>query len=105
MAYRVRIARAAELQIEAFATYLADYSDELAFEQRDRLVRILSVQLAESPNTWSYFALTGAPYRAYLFRVGRRTHYLIIYTVDDEAKVVEILSFWNSARDPLTLEF
>lgn len=104
MSYRVRIAPAAQRQIRAFAEYLANYSDELAAEQRDRLSRILSIQLAESPSIWSYFALTGAPYRAYLYRVGRRTHYWIIYTVDDEARVVEVVSFWNSARDPRSIE-
>jgi hypothetical protein len=54
--------------------------------------------------TWSYFAFTGAPYRAYLFRVGRRTQYWIIYTVDEDARTVDILYFWNASRDPETLD-
>jgi hypothetical protein len=48
---------------------------------------------------WGYFAFTGAPYRAYLFRVGRRTQYWIIYTVDEEIRTVDILHFWNAMRD------
>lgn len=53
---------------------------------------------------WSYFPLTGAPYRAYLFRVGRRTQYWIIYTVDEDARTVDILHFWNATRDPDNLD-
>jgi hypothetical protein len=64
------------------------------------LDRILSLQLGETPLTWSYFAFTGAPYRAYLFRVGRRTQYWIIYSVDDDTRTVDVLRFWNASRDP-----
>jgi mRNA-degrading endonuclease RelE of RelBE toxin-antitoxin system len=104
MAYRVRIDRLAQRQIERFAVYLRDYSEDFAIDQIERLDRILRADLAESPLTWAYFPLTGAPYRAYLFRVGRRTQYWIIYTVDEETRTVDILSFWNAARDPDTLD-
>ena len=104
MAYRVRIDPVAQRHIDAFAVHLRAYSEEFAVEQIDRLNRILSVQLAESPLTWSYFAFTGAPYRAYLFRVGRRTKYWIIYTLDEETRTVDILHFWNAFRDPDTIE-
>ena len=100
MTFRVRIDPVARSQIDQFAVYLRDYSEDFAIEQIDRLNRILQLNLGESPHTWSYFPLTGAPYRAYLFRVGRRTHYWIIYTVDEETRTVNILSFWNAARDP-----
>jgi hypothetical protein len=53
---------------------------------------------------WSYFPLTGAPYRAYLFRVGRRTQYWIIYIVNESTRTVDVLSFWNTARDPDTID-
>jgi ParE toxin of type II toxin-antitoxin system, parDE len=104
MAYRVRIDPVALLHIDAFAAYLRDYSEDFAVEQIERLDRIIATNIAESPLTWSYFAFTGAPYRAYLFRVGRRTQYWIIYTVDEEAGVVDILHFWNAMRDPETFE-
>ena len=103
MAFRVRIDQAALRQIEQFAAYLRDYDEDFAIEQIERLDRALHL-LGQSPLTWSYFPLTGAPYRAYLFRVGRRTQYWIIYTVDEEAETVDILSFWNTARDPGTLD-
>jgi hypothetical protein len=105
MPFRVRIDPVAQRHIDEFAVYLANYSEEFAIEQIDRLDRIISVHLRESPLTWAYFAFTGAPYRAYLFRVGRRTQYWIIYTVDEENRTVDILHFWNATRDPDALEF
>ncbi len=102
MTYRVRIAPIAQSQIDRFAKYLREYSEDFAIEQIRR--RILQFNIAESPLMWSYFPLTGAPYRGYLFRVGRRTQYWIIYTVDEPNLTVHVLSFWNTARDPDTLD-
>jgi len=104
MTFRVRIDPVALRYIDEFAAYLRDYSEEFAIEQIERLDRIIAVNLGESPLTWSYFAFTGSPYRAYLFRVGRRTQYWIIYTVDEERRIVDILHFWNAMRDPESLE-
>ena len=103
MAFRLRIDPTALLQIEQFAAYLREYDEGFAVEQIERLYRALHL-LRESPLTWSYFPLTGAPYRAYLFRVGRRTQYWVIYTVDEDAQTVDVLSFWNAARDPDSLD-
>jgi len=75
MTYRDRIAAAAQRQIDVFTIYLRAYSEDFAAEQIERLDRTIAVALSEAPPTWTYFPLTGAPYRAYLFRVGRRTQY------------------------------
>lgn len=104
MTYKVVRAPLAQGEMARFAAYAADYSDDWAIEQFTRLNRVLSVDLAEAPYQWSYFYLTGAPFRAYLFRVGRRTQFWIIYTIDEETKTVNILRFWNASRDPDTLE-
>ena len=104
MTFRLRIDPVALGQIDEFAARLRNYSEDFALEQIDRLDRIISVNLRESPLTWSYFAFAGAPYRAYLFRVGRRTQYWIIYTVDEDTRTVDILHFWNAARDPESLD-
>ena len=104
MTFRVRIDPVALNQIDDFASYLRGYSEDFAIEQIERLDRILAVNLSESPLIWSHFALTGAPYRAYLFRVGRRTQYWIIYTVDEDSRTVDILQFWNVSRDPERLD-
>ena len=99
MTFRLRIDPVAQAHIDQFARYLRDYSEEFAIEQIELLDRILHSDLGESPLSWNYFPLTGAPYRGYLFRVGRRTQYWIIYTVDEDTRTVDILSFWNTARD------
>ncbi len=104
MAYSVRIDPVAFSEIEQFAAYLKDYNEDFAVEQIERLDRILRLNLGEAPLTWSYFPLTGAPYRGYLFRVGRRTQYWIIYTVDEDARTVDVLKFWNASRDPERLD-
>ena len=104
MPFRLRISPLAQQQMDEFATYLGGYNEEFAIEQLDRLNHILSINLADSPLIWTYFPLTGAPYRAYLFRVGRRTHYWIVYTVDEDTRTVNILRFWNSSRDPAALD-
>lgn len=64
------------------------------------LTTFFRYSLTQSPATWSYFYLTGAPYRAYLFRVGRRTQFWIVYTIDEETKTVNVLRFWNASKDP-----
>ena len=79
--------------------YAADYSEDYAREQFARLNSVFAVELAERPNTWNYFYITGAPYRAYLFRAGRRTNYWIVYTIDDDAKIVNVLRFWSVSQD------
>ncbi len=90
----------ADGEINDFGRYAADYSEDYAREQFARLNSVFAVELAERPNTWNYFYITGAPYRAYLFRAGRRTNYWIVYTIDDDAKIVNVLRFWSASRDP-----
>jgi mRNA-degrading endonuclease RelE of RelBE toxin-antitoxin system len=104
MSYELRFAPRAERYIDELAAYLREYDEELATQQMDRLNRILTVNIQSSPLTWSYFPLTGPPFRAYLFRVGRRTQYWIIYEVDEDNRTIDIVHFWNTRRDPDTLE-
>src|SRR5438105_4498744 len=104
MTFRVRIDPVAQRDMDGFAAYLRKYSEDFAIEQIERLDQIIATNLGEAPLTWGYFAFTGAPYRAYLFRVGRRTQYWIIYTVDEESRTVDILHFWNASRDPESLD-
>ena len=53
---------------------------------------------ASSPKAFPLFHETGAPYRAKLFKLARTT-YWIIFTVDDETKSINVLRFWNTARE------
>ena len=104
MTFRLRIDRLAQREIDEFAAYTSAYSDEFAAEQFARLSDTLT-EIAEAPLRWTYFVLTGAPYRASLFRVGRRTQYWIIYSVDEDERTVSVLRFWNASRDPGALDF
>ena len=83
-----------------FGAYGAEYSLEWIEEQVNRIDYVIDALIARSPMTWTWFVHTGAPYRAYLFRVGRRTRYWIVYRVDQETETVNLLRFWNGARDP-----
>jgi hypothetical protein len=49
MAFRIRLSALAQRQIDDFARYLSAYSDDFALEQLDRLDRIFSVNLRDSP--------------------------------------------------------
>ncbi len=75
MSYRIGIDGRALRDIEEFAAYLRGYSETFALDQIDRIDDFFRCALTRSPATWSYFYLTGAPYRAYHFRVGRRTQF------------------------------
>jgi hypothetical protein len=61
MAYRVRIDPVALDQIEQFAAWLSDYSEEFAID-------------------W------------------------IVYTGDEDARIVDTLLFWSASRDPERLD-
>ena len=102
MNYRVVKMPHAQNDIAEFSRYTNNYSTDFATEQFKRLNHILTIELADILLIWSYFYITGVPYRAYLFRVGRRTCFWIIYTVDEEKKVVYVLRFWNARKDPET---
>ena|SRR6266702_2698808 len=104
MTFRIVIDPIAQEQIDQLAVYLRGYSEDFATEQIARLDRILHFNLRESPLTWTFFPLTGAPYRGYLFRVGRRTQYWIVYTVDIERRIVNVLLFWNASGDPKSID-
>ena len=53
MTFSVRIDPIAQRFIDEFAVYLRDYSEAFAIEQIERLERVFSVTLRESPLTWS----------------------------------------------------
>ena len=74
-----------------------------AREQFARLNRIFTLDLGETQTLELFLLHRRAVWRS-LFRVGRRTHYWIVYTVDDEAKIVNVLSFWAASRRLLKFE-
>lgn len=78
MTFEIRIDEIAQNEIEEFIAFQREYSAEFAEAQIDRLVRIFEHQIAQAPFMWGFFFVTGAPYHAYLFRIGRRTSYWIV---------------------------
>lgn len=86
--------------MSAFARYCRKYSRRFWEAQETQLAHVLETWLPESPRTWSYFVLTGAPYRAYLFVAGERTKYWIVYRIDEQTRTVHIVRMWNAARNP-----
>src|ERR1700733_13119632 len=99
MSYRVEITDRAQLDIDEFSRHCRDYSADFWDEQEARLAYVFEVRLASMPETWNFFFLTGAPYRAYLYEVGVRTQLWIVYTIDEGRKTVSVLRVWNAARD------
>ena len=92
MTFRLRIDPVAHSEIDQFFAYARDYNQDFAVEQIERLERTLSVSIGASPLIWGYFVFTGPRYRAYLFRVGRRNQYWIIYVVDEDTRTIFCVS-------------
>lgn len=98
MTYEVRVVhRASEDQRQLF-----DYLNDLDISLADRhLVRLTDAlrSIGLSPHRFAYFFVTGAPYRARLFGVGR-TSFWIVYAVDDHTSRVTVLRIWDSRQNP-----
>jgi hypothetical protein len=68
------------------------------------LAEAIAHHIKPRPAMWQHFFLTGAPYRAYLFKVSRRTAYWIVYSIDEDMEEINVLRFWNGSRDPEAFE-
>jgi len=99
MPFRVDITDLAQRDIDHLARYCRDYEAAFWEEQEARLADVFETWFANSPQTWNFFFITGAPYRAYLFEIGARTKYWIVYTIDAQARVVNVLRVWNTSQD------
>ena len=102
MPYRVDFSREAARQVDEFFRYLRRYSFETAEKYQRAFQQAIDQYLVQSPNTFGFFRETGPPYRAFLFNVSRRTTYWVIYRIYEEEKLVRVLRFWNTAREPGT---
>lgn len=101
--YPVLWSSLAEEDFENIKIYLREYSAALALKHATRLVNAL-LQISLSPTTWSYFFITGHPYRARLFSIGSAT-YWIVYRIDEANKTVRLLRIWDSRQSPEGFEF
>src|SRR5215468_8059080 len=105
MTFRVRIDPVAQRHIDDVCRLPLQLQRRIR-DRADRSARPHHIHQSRrvAPDVELFHVHGRAPYRAYLFRVGRRTQYWIIYTVDEETRTVDILSFWSAARDPRTLD-
>jgi uncharacterized membrane protein len=99
MTYSVFLTDRFRRDLDEFLAYANDYHEDWMREQLQRLRRVIDVKIAGSPHTSAAFFVTGSPYRAYLFTVGRRTSFWVVYAVDEAASQINLLRFWNASRD------
>ena len=98
MPYRIERSSRFLADVEEFGDYCKAYSSEYAIRQFERLDYAIRVLIGESPSRWSPFVHTGHPYHAYLFRIGERTQFWIVYTFDETSQTVRLLRLWGASR-------
>jgi len=88
-----------EEDYQDYFAYLGSLSEALAVRHFLRFENALVDELLDDPFRHTYFKETGAPYRAKLFKVGRKTFW-IIYSIDEA--VVTLHRLWDCSREPGT---
>ena len=73
MNYAVALSAIAAREVEEWLEYLSRYDAQTSEKYEIALSRIIEFELATMPNAYSWFWLTGRPYRGRLFTVSRRT--------------------------------
>jgi plasmid stabilization system protein ParE len=104
MAFELFVTAEALADLAELQEYLAGLDPVLAERVSFDLERIMRREIAGRPSLHSWFYLTGAPFRARLFRLSRRTQFWIIYEVKEDTELVMILRLWNASRDPAAFE-
>jgi plasmid stabilization system protein ParE len=104
MAHDVLLTLPAQSDILALHAYLSDFNATTADRIVGELERTLRLDIAVHPEAYALFYVTGAPYRARLFRLSRRTQYWIIYEFRRAASRVDVLRVWNASRNPADFE-
>ena len=84
---------------QEYFAYLKEFDEAVAVKHYQRFENALLEILIGNPYRYSYFKETGAPYHAKLFRVGKKTFW-IVYTIEDN--VISLRRFWDCARQPGT---
>lgn len=101
MRYRFRFAEAALSDINMVSDYLVERAGGAVaasfVRALDRDLRLIG----ERPRAFAFFHETGPPYRAKLVRVGQTTYWLV-YLIQEDYEIIDVLRFWSSAREPGT---
>ncbi len=91
MAYRIGLTPQAEADLDALVAFIA--------QDRPQAAQRFSRAITARVRTLSHVPYLGAVFRR---REGIRylvhSPYLIIYRIDDEVELVEVLRFWHGAR-------
>jgi hypothetical protein len=101
MTYKVVLDAIADAEIQEFGRYAADYSGPRAIHSTKSHLQRRPRGISQHMERFLHNRTTN---RGYLFRVGRRTSYWIVYTVDEDAKIVKVLRFWNASKEPAAFE-
>lgn len=104
MAFDVFLTDEALADIADLHEYLATYDPHVANRIVGELERVIRQDIAENPKAYTWFYIVGAPLRARLFRISRRTQYWVIYDIDADRNRVNIVRIWNASRNPFTFE-
>ncbi len=104
MTYEVVFSATAKREADEWLEHLSQYDERTSQKYESALLRIVEFELAAMPNAYSWFWLTGRPYRGRLFTVSRRTAFWLVYTVDDVERIVAVRRFWNASSDPARFE-
>jgi plasmid stabilization system protein ParE len=102
--FRVFVEAAALREIDAFIAWLAPLNPKAAAHHENALSKILQDEMRRHPNLFGHFWITGAPYRARLYSVSRRTKFWLVYRVEEDRDIVRVLRFWNASADPQAFE-
>lgn len=84
---------------QEYFSYLKEFEETIAVKHYQRFENALLEILIGNPYRYSYFKETGAPYHAKLFRVGKKTFW-IVYTIQNN--VISLRRFWDCTRQPGT---
>lgn len=94
MAYRVEIAPAAAAQIRDAAAWWFMHRPEARYSMEGEVEAALE-GLGEHPRRGLRMSTRGRPlFQLVLARVG----YRLLYDVDDERQLVQVVAFWHGAR-------
>ena len=97
MVWRIALSEQAELDLEAVVAFLARKNPAAAER--------IGLELVEVIFSLDAFPAGGSPVRARPgLRKVRHRDYVVIYGLNESARLVEILRVWDGRRDPAKLE-
>lgn len=101
MAYKVRVSRPAERDIEQAFIFIGNRSPRAAIIWLDGIQQAI-ISLAEMPNRASLIPENARLKSRYRHLI--HDNYRIVFQVDEEKKTVSVIRVYHSARSPLNNE-